>query len=252
MSKVEKLVVRAALRVVKLDSIRADPSYQRDIKSSHKKIIANFEPHALGIPLLGERDDGSLWVVDGLQRITALKALGKTEVRAEVFHSSGPEHEAKIFVFVNGNRTKLNSCELFFGRLCAGDEVAWELKKCVEERGYSIPKKTRAGQNAKALLSPRLMYDIVKDHGTDSIKWLLGVIDKAWPGDPVGIKEGIIGGMALFYRRRDGQIDTDKLVRNLSTSTPTKLIYSASLGVGDRSSTIADVLEKFYRKRARR
>jgi hypothetical protein len=75
--KVMGLVVKSALRVVKLSDLSVDQSYQREVKSGHKSIVSDFNEEALGVPLVGQRSDGSLWIVDGLQRVTALKKLGR-------------------------------------------------------------------------------------------------------------------------------------------------------------------------------
>src|SRR5262249_39485041 len=100
----ERLGVKAAVREGPLEMLKSDPTYQRDVKRGHKKIVADFNETALGVPLVGEREKGTLWIVDGLQRITALRKLNWTHVKAEVFASKGPEHEAEIYRIINGNR----------------------------------------------------------------------------------------------------------------------------------------------------
>src|SRR5688572_29909905 len=128
MSSLKKLVTKSALRTVDLDLLAVDSAYQRDVRHGHKKIIADFNDQALGIPLIGEREDSTLWIVDGLQRITALKALGKTKARVEVFASKGIEHEAEVFKLVNLNRTKLKPVEEFKALLAAHDKESWDIK----------------------------------------------------------------------------------------------------------------------------
>ena len=91
------LTTERALRIVAVADLQVDPSYQRCVKPNHKKIARDFDPNALGVPLVGQREDHSLWIVDGQQRVEALKLLGKVNVRVEVFASKGPEHEAHVF-----------------------------------------------------------------------------------------------------------------------------------------------------------
>lgn len=139
--KTDKRTVKgSALKVLYLDGIQTDPSYQRDVVAGHKKIIADFDPVAFGVPLVGEREDGTLWIVDGLQRITALRKMGKKTMRAEVFRSQGPEHEASVFRKVNKNRTGLKPLQLFQAALTEGNEEAWAVKNVAEEYGFKIPK----------------------------------------------------------------------------------------------------------------
>lgn len=39
----ERKVIKAALRVLKIDTLQIDPSYQRELKKGYKKIRDNFD-----------------------------------------------------------------------------------------------------------------------------------------------------------------------------------------------------------------
>lgn len=263
MSKVEneskRTVVKAALKVVDLAGLQVDPSYQRDVKAKHKSIVAEFNEEALGIPLVGERGDGSRWIVDGLQRITALRKMGRKSVRAEVFASDGPEHEAAIFKLVNLNRTKLSPGEEFRALLAGQDKLAWAIKEAVEAEGYRIVLGRRGqklgGDNtyaAKELTCINTLVAVAKRSGTAPIRFALVAIRESWPGDRLGPYNMMIDGLSIFYSRHQGVVDMDRLIPRLRTVTPHKLIYAAqqvSLGGSGRSNAIADLIEKTYRKR---
>ncbi len=252
---VVRLVTRAALRIVRLDKIGTDESYQRTVKSRHKRIVNNFNADALGIPVVGERSDGTLWIVDGLQRITALRALNRTEVRVEIFNSRGPEHEAEVFKLINMNRTAITSAEEFKALLTAHDEQAWEIKKAAESCGYTMLFGKRQGKNAekeaKQLTCFNLLRMITKTHGVDPIKFALTVVKESWPDDRLGTYNTVIGGLCKFYVRRDGAPDMERLLVRTRATSPQKIIYATQqMAIGaSRIEVAADVIEKIYQKR---
>ncbi len=256
-TKSKRTVAGSALKVLYLEGIKTDPSYQRDIVPGHKKIVANFDPIALGIPLVGEREDGTQWIVDGLQRITALRKLGKKQVRAEVFRSEGPEHEASIFRKVNKNRTALKPLQLYQAALTEGDEKAWAIKKIVEEYGFAIHNaKTGIGpsNSSPEKLSMQVqciaaIQKVYKKGGDNAVRFVFSVLKQCWPDDPSRVKEVVILGLYCFWSRREGSVDVERLIPRLNSTQPGKLIYSSQLGTGNRDSVLADVIERLYKKR---
>lgn len=258
----KKLVVKSALRVIRLDTepLNVDPSYQRDIKPRHKNIVAEFNEEAFGIPLIGERDDGSLYIVDGLQRITAKKILGHKELRAEVFHSDGPEHEAGVFKLVNMNRTKLSAGEEFRCLLTCHDEAAWEIQNAAESCGFKIVLgKSGKGDSdemkAKQLTCVNTLRQIQRDYSTDQLIFALQTIAQCWPADRLGTNSKVILGLAVWHNRYDGIVDNDRLVNRLSTTTPYRVLYTANQsyigsGGGGIAFAVSDVIERLFRKRA--
>jgi len=248
---VKMLTASTALRVVDISAIGFDPSYQRGVVSRHKQIVTGFNPNALGVPLVAQREDGSLWCVDGRQRITALGKLGKKTVRAEVFVSSGPEHEAEVFRLVNGGRTRLTTQELFKARLTAGDRDAWEIKDAVEAAGFVLDLQHAKSREAwKDVRCVAALADIHKTGGGERITKVLTACKVAWPGDTLSSSADIVGGVGTFATRMGDATDFDRLADRLGTTTPQKLLYTASLGIGGRLANIADGVAKLYSKKA--
>ncbi len=251
----KQLVTKAALRVVDLATLNVDPSYQRELNLKQvASIVASFEETALGIPLVGQREDGSLWTVDGQQRIGAIKKMGRRTVRAEVFASHGPEHEASVFKWVNFNRRKLNSVQQFRALLTAHDEAAWAVKECVEECGYHVVTGKNSRNSdlaADQLTCITTLMGIYKRLGVEPIKFALNTVKQVWPGDKLGVHNVMVDGFAIFWNRNKGVIDLDRLIPRLQTETAQKVHYGAGQMTisQNKSGSVADVLEKIYRKR---
>lgn len=249
---IKMITTGSALRVLKVEDIQTDPAYQRVVREGHKKIVAEFDKNAFGVPLVAQREDGTLWVVDGLQRLTALRKMEKKEVRAEVFKSSGPEHEANVFKIVNLNRTKLSSPEIFKAKLTSGDQSAWKLKETVEKCGYVIAYQSHSAgraQDAKYISAINSLERVAERFGYEYITIILEITKEVWSEDKYGASSDIINGMAAFLHARKGVIDKNRLIVRLAKTTPAKIIYSGNLGVGSRGNNIAEVLERIYRRR---
>lgn len=244
----KKLVTKAAVQRVPLDAIGVDPSYQRDVKPKHKKIIAEFNETAFGIPLVAEREDRTLWIVDGLQRMTAAKKMGWVLLRAEVFASSGPEHEAQVFKFVNLYRTKLEPLDEWRALLTSHDETAWEIKRVVEGCGFRISGDGKNPDTLRCVSSIRTLH---KRYGSEGLKFSLEVSKKAWPGEFMTHNSSVLMGLGSFYRQNDGEVDKSILLPKLSKVTPQKLLYSArqSSLTNDVYGEIAKLVQQLYMKR---
>ena len=144
--KAQVVVKKNALRELQISDLNVDPSYQRGLTKGVAQIVKNYNPVSFGVPLVAQRGDGSFWIVDGQQRIEALKRMGRHKnVRCEVFASQGPEHEARVFKEVNKNRVPLEPVQIFHAMLTAGDETCWAIKTTIEKHGFSVPKSKSKG-----------------------------------------------------------------------------------------------------------
>lgn len=256
--KEERLVVNNAVRILKISDIQFDPSYQRPLNNSHRKIMANFNPEAFGVPCVGERKDGSLWGVDGRQRITAVSKLGRTTVRCEVFASDGPQHEARVFREINGLRVRPTAMDMFQSGLTERHPDCLLVVKVVEEYGFSIPNNL-SGRNAthddpetsaKRIVSVSALLKCLKRvGGEENLRAVMKAMSLVWETDPARTKGNMIEGLSVFCARHDNAPDYNRFKINLSTTTPAKILYSAGLGVGDYANNVADAINKIYQKR---
>lgn len=250
MAKVsERTVVKAALRVLNVADLKVDSSYQREIKPGHRRIMSEFNEEAFGIPLVGEREDGSLWIVDGLQRITAIGKMGRRQVRAETFASNGPEHEAAVFKLVNMNRTKLKPLEEYKALLTAHDDLAWQVENVVNACGFKVSDgKTRMPKYVSCV---KVLMRSVRDYGPDCIKFTLTTIAECWPDDSLGTNNNLIGGLVSFWKRNEGLVDIEKMTPRFRASSPLKILQAArQINLSnDANGAVADMLEKLMRRR---
>lgn len=262
---VERLVVNTAVRIVDVAALNVDYAYQREVKPKHAKIAAEFNEDAFGVPLVAERADGSLWIVDGLQRISAARLLKWREVRVKVFASDGLQHEAEVYRIVNIDRTRLTVQEEFRSMLVSGDEDAIAVKKVVESCGFKL--KLQGGKQARGSMANEddsfynltcigTLLNVHRKIGDEAIVWVLNTVEKSWPGDRQAVNNKMVEGMAIYWERTEGNTQDEKLIPRLQTVTPHKVLYLANQGAigGGKglSKAVADVIERVLRKRLTR
>lgn len=155
MSKVSRygwVQINAPGRMCWLDksSLRVDHSYQRAMNEHKRRRMASeWNWVALGALIVAEREDGSLWVIDGQHRLGA--AMSRSDVRdlpCLVFPMSRHvQDEAKDFLLANKERRPLTGVETFRATVLAGDPLAAELARLVQESGRAVSNGGSSGAN---------------------------------------------------------------------------------------------------------
>ena len=83
-------------------SRRLHPPASRRLLQKLREISAKFNPQAFGTLIVGQRSDGSYWIVDGMQRYRICVMLHVAIVPCTVFPSAGYEHEAQVWMLSKG------------------------------------------------------------------------------------------------------------------------------------------------------
>lgn len=90
--------------VIKPLDMKHDASYHRGVdKGKVNLIIENYNEQAVGFVTISVRENGDLFVIDGLQRIEAIISLGlgHQEVRVNAIYDLSIEEESKLFKLIN-------------------------------------------------------------------------------------------------------------------------------------------------------
>lgn len=129
--------------------INIDTSYQRNISDSRVLAIAkNWQWEAFGRLLVGNRSDGSLFIVDGQHRLLAARKRSDIkDLPCVVFNSRGSGHEADVFLVTNTSRGPMSALQKFKALLIIGDPVAIGIKDAADSLGLIIPEKSGGKRN---------------------------------------------------------------------------------------------------------
>lgn len=213
-------------RKIAVEELNISDAYQRTIVPARvNRIAKNLDQDAFGSLTVGQRRDGSYWVVDGMQRLTAARKLGIGMVPCDVFESDGQEHEARVFRLKNRERTNVSSVALFRAQLTEGDEQSLEIDRVIRNAGLKLALKEESSgwPYVKAVKALERSFQRV---GSDGIARALAIIIEAWPGETNALQGDMIEGMCWFLKKHDG-FDESRLVEKLKTKSVTSVIRAA-------------------------
>lgn len=249
-------------RKLSVDDLNISDSYQRTIVPARvNRIAKNLDQDAFGSLTVGERGDGTFWVVDGMQRLTAARKLGIAMVPCDVFQSDGQEHEARVFRLKNQERTNVSAVCLFNAQLTEGDDQTLEIADVVRRSGLKIRLREDSGQGWPYIKAVKCLERSFQRVGSEGLATALRVLVSAWPGEDGAIQGDMIEGMAWFVKKHDG-FDESRLVERLSKKSIAGIVRAAdanfrlgkdrSTGQYGRSLATYDAIAFIYLKGMRR
>lgn len=220
-------ILKTENRKISVNELKISNAYQRTIVPARvSKIAKHLDQDAFGSLTVGQRGDGSLWVVDGMQRLTAARRLGIIMVPCDVFSSDGPEHEARVFRLKNKERTNVCANALFRAQLVEGDPQSVDIAKAVREAGLKImfTKSGNAGwPYIKAVKSLERSFQRV---GKEGLSMAFRILCEVWPGEVEALHGDMIEGMCWFIKRH-ADFDPDRMVAKLRTKAVSSVIRAA-------------------------
>ena len=261
-----KVFFKPNIVLLAIAQLLSDPDYQRGVLGHHNRIAKSLNADAFMVPLVGERPSGEKFVIDGLQRITALREAGYTHVWCILIKSTGQAHEAAVFDLVNGLRVGLNPRALFKARLTAGDPTVNKIYTAARDAGFTVllhkngvSSDTTDRVRSWTLTCHGTLMQIVLRRFTDTCKfkdaitlveYTLTTLAYVWKDDPLRTKADIVGGLAMWlvWENTKQPVNFKKLYSVLDATSPQAIIKQADLVIGDRLSKIATVIDKLYAK----
>jgi hypothetical protein len=202
-----------------LDDLHVDDRYQRPLTDFYKTIVSNFNP-ALCQPLaVSVRDNGEAFVIDGQNRLTALRELGVRKWPCMVYRNLSPSDEATLFAEFQRERRPLRPWDRFRAELFAGDTHASEIVRIVQDCGFELQSSADHPNGIAAIVSIETVY---KRGGEELLRDVLNTIAKAWPYSATGRDGAMIRGLSAFILRSDN-VNLDRLREHLSRVSPEEI-----------------------------
>lgn len=243
-------------RMIDVDDLNVAPEYQREMIPQHvNDIKKNFDTDAFGVPLVAERQDGSLWLVDGFQRVSSCRQLGIKRVPCQVVQSAGPAYEAALFRKRNKSR-KLSAHQLFKGLVAEGDEEAVAVLEVINSVGLNVTgmAQSRKGGSISCVNSCRDSY---RRGGAEHLRLVLETLKKAWGGGhDNAYHQAMVGGLSQFLHRYQGDVDLKRLVNKMATESPSHVLGQAKpfklMHGGSRDKAVGHAFLAYYNIGVRR
>lgn len=187
------------------------------------KIAREWDPTAVGIVTVSERDNGDLILLDGQHRkAAALLRRSKDEAvtatfTCRVLSGLSRQEEAELFLKLN-NTAHPTRLDTFLVGITAGDPVAVDIAAMVERQGYAI--STAPGPQYIAAV--KALEDLYTESERveakpNLVEAVLMVIKDAWGHDNDATKGALLQGIGWFLAEYGERVPLDKLARILAS-----------------------------------
>lgn len=207
-----------------LGELWIDPDIQRGVVHSEvKKIVKGFNEAALGTITVSSRETPTgrtLSLLDGQQRVTALRELGyDKKVAAMVHYGLTRPQEARLFLDLNFRRA-VTALRQFRTQLTAEDPTAVAIKTMLDDVGIEFGglKGFNAVTAAERIYRrPALAtYEDAPD-GPTCLKWALSMVHGVYDlEERGGVYNGhVIEAFSILYRHFAPHIDQKRLAEKL-------------------------------------
>lgn len=226
--------------------------YQRAVKPHSRCIAANFCPEAAGVLMIGRRDDGTLWIVDGQQRSDAMKKRGISRWPAIIFASEGRRHESRVFNVVNSpeGRKGLSWREIWKSKKCEEDPVILRAEEMLAAHGLRLGNGHGTAGVRNHLTCYALVYRQVKWGRPEDLDEALRIVTTAWPGFGEALTHTMLAAVIRVITGFRGKVDVKRLIAVLKNVSPVKVMEEASKGLtGYMVVRVVKILLRRYNSR---
>lgn len=247
---------------VDVEKLRFDRlAYQREVSEPKAERIAReFDTHKFDAIRVNVRPDGTMWVVDGQNRVIAARKRFIRYVPAIFQHDETVKQEAEQFIATNTGRTTPTPLVLFKAALTAehADELA--VNKILEKTGWQIAKNSNTkSAPANAFSSPKTALLMYRRYGPEYLETALNVLRQVWPDDKTAKHAHLVHGLVRFLFKFGDVVKIGRLNDKLSSTTPTQIINSGKTlstalpgsNAMDIADAIGQVLLSQYQKNRR-
>lgn len=242
--KVADLIVDHDIQRFKLDLAKVE------------RIVANFNPAAVGVITVSRRKFGDQIILDGWHRVQAIKELtdGAGTVLCHVHEGLEVAEEAQLFLDLNaGNQPTL--LEKFRARKVAGDPVAQAIAEITAAYHWSVDPEPRSG-NVQCVGALERIYRRSEKMESDPNQLLAAflVITRAWDYDRFGAQAVILEGISSVYGYYGSKLNLDRLVEQLKVykngphGLHTDATQMAKIRHGKVSMAVAELIVNHYNK----
>lgn len=194
-----------SVEMLPVDSLFIDPDYQRPFDAARVAQMANnWDWLGCGSLAVSMRDDGKYAVLDGQQRLGAIRLQGFKEAPCRIYIDLSKNQEAALFELLNKNK-KPGFNDLFKSRLMRGEEKARMINMACEQVGYHLdPESKHHGPKSKDnhfyIQTMSEVERIYNEGGVTHLMDTLKFIKSVWAPEPWQNQQMMLAGVATFLK----------------------------------------------------
>ena len=229
-----KAPVEFEYRMVPLPELKVDrETYQRDPDEERvKEIVEHFDPVLFGVLMVNVRADGSKWVFDGQNRLTAARRLHHTHAPCMLTRGMLVEVEADKFVKLDTKRRGLLVVDRLRADLVSQKPMALAVMRTADVAGYKIELNPKRWRNQKEgyIKAIAALEKSIRRYGEPVTVATLKLLHQAWPYGKkslIGTQANFIMGAARTLFMFD-EIKTNDLAIKLARLDPADIAIAAN------------------------
>jgi hypothetical protein len=174
--------------------------YQREVTEKAEAICRDFSWMAMGCLILARRPDGTLWVVDGNNRLTACLRRSDIEtVPCIIFDVVDVKQEASGFIGANKNRKPVSSLDTFRAMKTAGSPEHGVVVRMLDELGLHVSGDS---DNPKGVKCVSQLLEVVRKCGETEARTIFAAVHALVHGKSRWMKAHVQG-MAWLHTKLD-------------------------------------------------
>jgi uncharacterized protein DUF6551 len=214
---------KAEIRTFPVKDLLVDKRVQRPYLNTAKidRMVAGFNPDALGIGTVSDRGNGEIVVLDGMHRreVIALVTDNQGTFDCRVFTGLSLEQEADIFLLLNSGTQPSLATKYQVGVIGNVEDLV-TIDKTVHAFGLTVGEKIQNGTiNAIASLQRIHEMDAKLDEkpleGNSYLARTLRVLTRAWGNDRRAFLAPMLMGVAKVLEKYPS-LEEDRLVEQLA------------------------------------
>ena len=212
--------------------------YQRPVKDwKVNKLVREWDDR-LADPVTVSRRDGKLYLVDGQNRVAALRRMNGDKdlmVPCRMHYGLSYAEEAELCWKLDQAKSRLTLAQSITALKEAGtDEEISAILRLMEVNGFkwTLDKDIPGEYEIRAARAVLSAYRLL---GVAGFSRLLELMAGTWHGAPSSLKASMLSGMALFLKTYEAELNDRAFIRRLSAVEPEEIIqasrveYSAAL-----------------------
>jgi hypothetical protein len=257
------------LRRIAANDLTVDYEVQRDVIQSHiRRLAHNWNEDSVGVLEASQRDDGTIVLLDGLQRWSAMMVvLARPEYvfDVRVHYGLSIEEEAKVFLDHNRERRNVSTYDKFKVGLVAGDPACVRAGAAAENAGYRVAARASseavgcAGTLIRCIDRRGRFEDGTQrtmDDNQTTLTTALTIVGELYAHTLDPWRSELVEGMFIFLEKYDENPNLDHrgVVRALRARSVTDLLNAArmmSIGSNRVAVQMAVVIQQAYDARRR-
>ena len=216
------------------------------------KLIRHWDETLLE-PLIVSFRDGKYYVVDGQNRISAIRKMNGDNdvmVMCRVFSGLSYEQEAEFCYRLDKAKHRLTLAQSTVALLESGSspEIV-EICRILKSQGFTWAlKKCNGGQHE--IVAARAVINTYRLLGGPGFSRMLALLENTWHGDPNSLCATMLSGMGLFLKTYDTELKDAVFAQRLAVIDPEEIIRRSKTDFSTSSASlrVARVLLEKYNK----